>query len=242
MLDWYEDLPDNIQLFGDGFDAIMWEKTSIAHKPMAIMVKTLQALKPHVLSANPRKPSDQNEIQETRTFTPMKVAEKCSKGRASDTFDLKQNNHDKHAVITTSTPSSSVEPAGCKSSSNSCAYDATIFVLYNLWCSDMRRYSAEFREFQNQWMEMAAASFQQHKLDEYPLEDFRDYIRRALHREYPNVFVFGRNTSVEVITTKIFHTTDTFTTVEYRCRCGEVSPVSTQNCWAVVPHSTAPLR
>ncbi len=259
VLDWSEDLPDNIQSFGDGFNAIMyvvnvqhfemvdandlrWEKASIAHKPIAITVKTLQTLKPHVLSANPRKPSDRNEIQETRTFTPMKVAEK-RKGRASDTCDLKQNNPDKRAAtITTSTLSSSVEPVGCKWSSNSCAYDATIFVLYNLWCSDTRRYSAEFGEFQNQWMDMDATSFQRHKLGEYPLEDVRDYIRRALHREYPNGFVFGRNTSVEVITTKIFHSTDTFTTVEYRCRCGEVSPVLTQNCCVVVPHSTAPLR
>ncbi|PBK91907.1 hypothetical protein ARMGADRAFT_899131, partial [Armillaria gallica] len=169
-------------------------------------------------------------------ITTMKPAEK-HKGHTSDTFDSKQAAMDKRAARSIA-PNM---PAGCEWSNNSCAYDAVLFILYNMWRSDDTQYSIEYMELHNQWLDMATASFRRHMLGEYSLEEVRDYIRRALHHEYPSDFVFGRNTSVKALMMQLLCCGDTFSSDTYLCQCGQSTPISMQQCCVVVPHSTAPL-
>ncbi len=224
---------------------LRWVKSLIAHTPNRSQYTSSKPSKPDVQLGIPSLPNSSNDLPGVpRKVTPMKASEK-RKGRASDTFDLKQTMSDKRAAITTGPvvhPSSTNIPVGCKWSNNSCAYDVVLFVLYNLWTCDDGRFAAGFAELHNKWLDMATSSFKKYTLGHYSLEDVRDYLRRALHREYPSIFVFGRNTSVEALLMKLLHGSDTFSSEEYRCQCGQVTPISTQQCCVVIPHSTAPLR
>ncbi|KAK0433191.1 hypothetical protein EV421DRAFT_1684186, partial [Armillaria borealis] len=111
---------------------IRWVKSTLAHKPNI--------------------PVESSALN--RIITPMKGPEKC-KARISDTFDLKQTTTDKR----TATSSIQQTPAGCKWSSNSCAYDSVLFVIYNLWNSDIGRYNTEYAAIQSTWMDITAAAF-----------------------------------------------------------------------------------
>ncbi|KAK0449808.1 uncharacterized protein EV420DRAFT_1275084, partial [Desarmillaria tabescens] len=160
-----------------------WEKTFITHNPSKLFKSSKQV---NLLGPQPGRPSLPSTIHESlnvRNVTPMKAAEKRK------------------------VP---VSPAGCKWSNNSCAYDAVLFVLYNLWKSDEAKYTASFAHLRNRWMDMASSSFKKYAKGEYNLEEVRDYIRRALHREYPTVFVFGRNMSVEAVMMTLLRTDVTF--------------------------------
>ncbi|SJL01000.1 uncharacterized protein ARMOST_04314 [Armillaria ostoyae] len=134
-----------------------------------------------------------------------------------------------------------ITPAGCKWSNNSCAYNTVLFVLYNLWRPDDVQYTAVFGLLCNQWLDMAMTSFKRHSNGKYTLEEVRDYLRRALHREYPALFMFGGNTSVKALMMRLLWTSDTFSSDDYHCRCGQVTPISMQECCIVIPHSTTPL-
>ncbi|KAK0222358.1 hypothetical protein IW262DRAFT_1270748, partial [Armillaria fumosa] len=113
-----------------------------------------------------------------------------SPGRASDTFDEKQNLPIKR-VHEQSQSSEQTLPIGCKWSANSCAYDAVIFILFNAWNSSRSECSVSFSELGNKWLDMATAYFEKFCRREYTLEQVQDYLRCALHREYPSEFVFG---------------------------------------------------
>ncbi|PBL04584.1 hypothetical protein ARMGADRAFT_1071027 [Armillaria gallica] len=134
---------------------LRWEKSLIAHKPNASHAES-SSTKTKPDSHLPKPPSiSLKKSSAIRNITPMKPAEK-RKGRASDTFDSKQAATDKHAARSVA-PNM---PAGCKWSNNSCAYDAVLFILYNMWRSDDTRYSIE-----------------RHMLGEYSLEE--EYQRRS---------------------------------------------------------------
>ncbi|KAK0433367.1 hypothetical protein EV421DRAFT_1718669, partial [Armillaria borealis] len=114
--------------------------------------------------------TDATDIREwPKIFTPMKPAEKWN-GRASDTFDLKHNTSDKRFLAsgtpTGDVPSTAVisasRPAGCKWSNNSCPFDSTLFVLYNLWRIDPAAWTVAFNSFGNQWLDILAESFNKH--------------------------------------------------------------------------------
>ncbi|KAK0452175.1 uncharacterized protein EV420DRAFT_1645817 [Desarmillaria tabescens] len=162
-----------------------WEKTFITHNPSKLFKSSKQV---NLLGPQPGRPSLPSTIHEslnTWNVTPMKAAEK-HKGRASDTFDIKQtipdkcivqgqasdtifkqSMQDKH-IMQGSVP---VSPAGCKWSNNSCTYDAVLFVLYNLWKSDEAKYTTSFAHLRNRWMDMASLSFKKYIKGEYNLEE-----------------------------------------------------------------------
>ncbi len=140
----------------------------------------------------------------------MKLAEKC-KGRVSNMFDVKQNTTDKRPTK----PSVLSVPTGYRWSNNSCTYHAVLFVLYNTWHLNDTSHSVDFTELRNHWINIATLAFKKHTLGEYTLEEVRDYLRRALHREYPSQFIFGQNMSVEALMMRLLHTGDTFSTDDY---------------------------
>ncbi|KAK0215541.1 hypothetical protein IW262DRAFT_1465208 [Armillaria fumosa] len=196
---------------------------------------------PTTASSDITRPGSVDAASGMRIFTPMKPPEK-RKGRASDTFDQRHCSPDKQAHVPSRGDNDLTEPAGCRWSNNSCAYDAITFVLYNTWNADREGLRADFAELGNQWMDMATTAFHRFTRGEYTLEEVRDYLRRGLSREHPREFVFGVHTSVEALTMRMFRTDAIFSVSDKVCASTHSTPVSSQQCCMVVPHSTAPLR
>ncbi len=215
---------------------LRWGKTSLMHKLNVRPAISSDNVKSTVLLRNHPEPPALMAVPKVRIITPMKLSEK-RKGHASDTFNIKQHTVNKWPVNLSFTEST---PEGCKWSSNSSTYNAVPFVLYNTWNSDVALCTTDFAELSNQWLDMATLAFSQHRRGEYSLEEVRDYIRRALHHEYPSLFVFGANTSTEALVNMFFQGNVPFSTVEYWCWCGKITPILTQQCCVVVPHSTTP--
>ncbi|SJL16899.1 uncharacterized protein ARMOST_20429 [Armillaria ostoyae] len=222
----------------DATDIREWPKSFITHKPLPAVVEK---------TALPA-PQDDRGNHTKRIFTPMKPAEKW-KGRASDTFDLKHNTSDKR-FLTSGTPTGDVPstavisaswPAGCKWSNNSCPFDSTLFVLYNLWRIDPAAWTVAFNSFGNQWLDILAESFNKHVEKLYTLEEVRDYVRCKMHREYPRVFVFGQETSVEAVMMKWSEHKQVFVEVDLNCDRGHSSSQSSQYCCTLQPTSTGRL-
>ncbi|KAK0216365.1 hypothetical protein IW262DRAFT_1276804, partial [Armillaria fumosa] len=172
-------------------------------------------------------------------LTPMKPPKK-RKGRASDTFDDKQSHPDKR-VHEQSQGTEGPSPMGCRWSHNSCAYDAVIFILFNTWNSSRGEHGVDFAELGNKWLDLATACFERFTRHEYTLEQVRDYLRRALHRDYPSEFVFSQNTSVEALMMRLLRSASVFTTTEHKCRHGHCDNVVKQHCCVVLPYTTGTL-
>ncbi|KAK0465726.1 hypothetical protein IW261DRAFT_1574876 [Armillaria novae-zelandiae] len=177
----------------------------------------------------------------THKFTPMKPSEK-RKGRASDTFNQRHIAPDKRSHVPSDWYNPLAEPVGCSWSNNSCAYDAVTFVLYNTWNADQDGIGVDFAELGNRWMDLSTAAFRKFTLGEYMLEEVRDYLRRALSREYPGEFIFGANTSIEALTMRMFRSNGIFSVSDKVCGSEHATPVSSQQCCVVMLHSTAPLQ
>ncbi|KAK0215623.1 hypothetical protein IW262DRAFT_227643 [Armillaria fumosa] len=216
---------------------LTWQKYLIPHKPVPPAIQSSQL--PTSPGHSVRRPVGVEQTAAVCNITPMKPPEK-RKGRASDTFDEKQNLPIKR-VHEQSQSSEQTSPIGCKWSANSCAYDAVIFILFNAWNSSRSERSVSFAELGNKWLDMATACFEKFCRREYTLEQVRDYLRRALHREYPSEFVFGQNTSVEALMMRLLRSTSAFTTTEHKCSLGHSDNIVTQHCCVVLPHTTAPL-
>ncbi|KAK0432436.1 hypothetical protein EV421DRAFT_1719531 [Armillaria borealis] len=212
----------------DATDLHGWSKTFISHKPL------------------PKRSSDSmllarssGDIQTKRILTPMKPAEK-RRGRASDTFDEKQYTSDKRHA-TDDTTQSTLRPVGCKWSNNSCPYDATLFVLYNMWRTNPTEWTAAFESVGNPRLVLLAESFRKYVDKLYTLEEVRDYVRRRMHRDYPAVFVFGVETSVEAVMTKWATCQHPVSTLDIRCDAGHAVSSVTQHCCSTDPTRTGRL-
>ncbi len=173
-----------------------------------------------------------------RIFTPMKPSIK-RKGRVSDTgmtysddkLQLKQNPHTIMTSQVTSTSLESIIPQGCHWYNNSCAYDAVIFILYNIWASDIDYFSVKFGELSSEWLGLMSDSFKKNIHKQYTLEQIRDYIRRRLCNVYPDYFKFGANASVEGIFSKIFTGSVVFNKAYCTCPKGHQSHmIESYNC------------
>ncbi len=135
------------------------------------------------------------EVQTTmRKVTSMKVPGK-RKGRTSDegVTDTSDQN------VRVLRPVQPIHPnqvvAGCVWSNNSCPYDSVMFVLANIWKRDPTIYLARFADINTEWMGTLADAMEVHNKAQYSLEQVRDFMRRKLHRAFPTVFVYGRESS-----------------------------------------------
>ncbi len=130
-------------------------------------------------------------------------------------------------------------PSGCKWYNNSCPYDSILFVLANTWKSDPVRYAECFEGINIEWMGELSKSLQLHIEGKYSLEQVRDFMRRKLHREFPGVFIYGKETSPGAIIEKWFTSSTPFMTVSSRCINGHVTrPVHYYSC-GITPSSTS---
>ncbi|PBK91042.1 hypothetical protein ARMGADRAFT_1032115 [Armillaria gallica] len=124
------------------------------------------------------KVSNSLDKQSKRMFTPMKLVEK-RKGRISDTFNAKQEG------------------------TQNCAYDATMFVLFNMWNANHAGLASDVEAIGNEWLQLVMRSFRTFKDGLYTLEEVRDHTRRKLHRDFLTVFVYGHEMSAEAVMLKM---------------------------------------
>ncbi|PBK84052.1 hypothetical protein ARMGADRAFT_890831, partial [Armillaria gallica] len=101
---------------------------------------------------------------------------------------------------------------------NSCAYDITVYVLYNTWCIASQDYKNALRKFESPWLNILVTSFTKYSNRQYTLEEVRDYFRQHLNREFPASFVFGTEMSAEAVMLKWCNGFVAFESIHYTCR------------------------
>ncbi len=146
-----------------------------------------------------------------RNITPMKVPgkRKCRHSNEGVNDDARRKDTESgHTELmqVTRTHSDSV-PAGCTWASNSCPYDSILFVLANAWKSKPVEIKDSFADINAEWFGSLAEALYAHiegSWSRYSLEQVRDFMRRKLHRAYPTVFVYGRETSPSAIMERWF--------------------------------------
>ncbi|KAK0493391.1 hypothetical protein EDD18DRAFT_1333771 [Armillaria luteobubalina] len=131
---------------------------------------------------------------------------------------------------------------GCRWSNNSCAFDATLFILYNLWNSGPARCSHAFESFGNSWMVMLASAFSKFADNKHTLEEVRDFFRHRLNRDVGNMFAFGNETSVEALLMQWTKGSAEFVEVTYQCGGGHICSHTTHFCAVIEPGSTGTLQ
>ncbi len=113
-------------------------------------------------------------------------------------------------------------PSRCAWYNNSCPYNSLLFVLANTWKSDPIRYAECFDGINREWMGELSKSLTLHIKGKYSLEQVRDFMRCKLHREFPNVFIYGKETSPGAITEKWFISQTPFMIISSKCTNGHV--------------------
>ncbi len=106
--------------------------------------------------------------------------------------DMIDKQHTIHDVSAAQYSPSQPSPMGCRWHSNSCAYNATLFVIYNMWNMQPVEFSATSNDMCNDWLLLMAKSSQSFNNGVYLLEEVREFIRRKLHREVLGMFIYGQ--------------------------------------------------
>lgn len=120
-------------------------------------------------------------------------------------------------------------PLGTQWHNNSCAYDAIITTLFNIWydpnpASESESLTTSFEDTQCIMFNALIQSFHTHKSTSgvesgsatFSLEEIRDYFRRRLAR-LSQEFTFGIYTSIQSISEYLFHAEEIVTTSDISC-------------------------
>ena len=82
----------------------------------------------------------------------------------------------------------------------SCAYDALLVVLYDIWSTDMRRWTERFKGINEHHLKSLTLGFKKYTKRQSTLEAVRDSIRHRLYSQNPTQFPYGtRGTSVNIL-------------------------------------------
>ncbi|KAF8223225.1 hypothetical protein L208DRAFT_1053752, partial [Tricholoma matsutake] len=101
---------------------------------------------------------------------------------------------------------------------NSCAFDAVISVLYNIWLDDTTLQTTQFRDINDQYLGQVATSFSQSRPQgPYSLEDVHDFIQCHLQRLNPVCFAWGHYTSIQNILDTFLATSHPITSSSMFC-------------------------
>ena len=132
---------------------------------------------------------------------------------------------------TTADPSAPIQinvPLGTQWQNNSCAYDAIITVLFNMWFdSDTASGTASIEDTHCIKLDNLIQNFHSHESQvvsgpqTYTLEQIRDYFRRCLAR-VSQEFTFGSYTSVQSIAEYLFHSQEIVTMSDVFCSNGHI--------------------
>lgn len=113
-------------------------------------------------------------------------------------------------------------PSGICWSNNSCAYDPTFSILFNIWLDDHISRSDMFTFINNEFLGLLAQSFTRHVNGEYTLEQVQDYVRCSLQRSDPAHFSWGIYTSVHSLINCILATEFPVITSKLYCTAGHI--------------------
>jgi len=108
---------------------------------------------------------------------------------------LKKKTKNIHAYI-----SGNTEPLGLiwDSSNYSCAYDAILTILRNIWILDPKHWDHFFKESNSQYLRILGLELQKNLNGMCSLENICDNIRHILHQTNSSAFPYGtRGTSIE---------------------------------------------
>jgi cytochrome c peroxidase len=99
----------------------------------------------------------------------------------------------------------------------SCAYDAFVSILYQLWCQDPHKWSEYFSNT-SLTMQDLASSFQLVVMQETTFEQARNEVRETLHTKFDDIFPYGsKDTSVVDLALKVFHDDNINASTQLQC-------------------------
>ena len=115
-----------------------------------------------------------------------------------------------------------ISPRGLQWSNNSCAYDAVLSVLYNVWQDNAVERTVQFKDINSEFLGQLADSFSQTSLrgTAHTLEDVRDSMRQRLWRADPAAFPWGRYTGIQYILDYLLGTSRSVTSSSVGCPNG----------------------
>src|ERR1700683_3635248 len=87
----------------------------------------------------------------------------------------------------------------------SCAYDALLTILYEIWSTDTKAWTRRFKKINKHHLKSVSDCFKKYMNGQASFEKSRDTIRRELHSQSPAQFPYGtRGTSVSALASTIF--------------------------------------
>src|SRR6202050_2323218 len=110
------------------------------------------------------------------------------------------------AVQMVITSDNSSSPAGLiwDGDNYSCAYDALLTILYEIWSNDTKAWTRKFKEINQCHLKSLSACFKKYMNGQASFEKARDTIRHELHSQSPAQFPYGtRGTSVSALASAI---------------------------------------
>ena len=108
---------------------------------------------------------------------------------------------------------------GLQWSNNSCAFDAVLTVLFNIWQDNTTERTVQFKDINNEYLGQIANGFSQTRVHgtEYTLEEVRDLLRWILQRVDPMAFPWGEYTGIQYILDYLLVTDRPVTSSSVRC-------------------------
>src|ERR1700691_6188605 len=86
----------------------------------------------------------------------------------------------------------------------SCAYDALLTILYEIWSTDTKAWTRKFKEINQHHLKSMSACFKKYMNGQASFETARDTIRHEIHSQSPAQFPYGtRGTSVSALASAI---------------------------------------
>ena len=86
----------------------------------------------------------------------------------------------------------------------SCAYDALLTILYEIWSADTKAWTRKFKEINQHHLKSMSACFKKYMNGQASFETARDTIRHEIHSQSPAQFPYGtRGTSVSALASAI---------------------------------------
>ena len=110
-------------------------------------------------------------------------------------------------------------PRGLQWSNNSCAFDAILSVLYNIWVDNATERTVQFKDVNDEYLGQLADDFSQtrHQGGAYTLEELRDSMRRRLQTADPAAFPWGGYTGIQCVLDYLLAMNRSVTSSSVRC-------------------------
>ena len=110
-------------------------------------------------------------------------------------------------------------PRGLQWSNNSCAFDAVLSVLYDIWQDNPTERPVQFKDINFEFLGQVADGFSETNLQNstYTLEEVRDFMRLSLQRVDSTLFPWGGYTGIHHILDYLLVTDYSVTSSSARC-------------------------